>query len=111
MQNIRYALYENGVLVHQEDTRIVSVSAERKLAEIRYRCAQGIAATGIDWMVQREVSGGKPVPQSVKDQCAAYRARSNELEAQVATAVSAAVNDDDKNACDAIESISWGIGA
>jgi hypothetical protein len=105
MQNIRYSLYENGVLVYQEDTRLVSICAERKLAEVRFKCAEAIAATGIDWMVQREVSGGKPVPQSVKDLCAAYRARSNELEAQVAAAVSAAVDDDDKAACDAIENI------
>jgi len=108
MQNTRYSLYEDGVLVYQEDTRLVSICAERKLEEVRYKCAELIAATGIDWMVQREVSGGKPVPQSVKDQCAAYRARSNELEAQVATAVSAAADDDDKAACDAVESISWG---
>lgn len=107
MQNIRYSLYENGVLVYQEDTRLVSVCAERKLVEIRHKCADLIAATGIDWMVQREVSGGKPIPQDVKDQCAAYRTRSNELESQVAAAVSSAENDDDKTACDAIETVTW----
>jgi hypothetical protein len=107
MQNIRYSLYENGVLVYQEDTRLVSVCAERKLAEVRYKCAELIAATGIDWMVQREVSGGKPVPQAVKNQCAAYRTRSNDLESRVAAAISSAENDDDKAACDAIEAVTW----
>lgn len=107
MQNIRYSLYQNGVLIHQEDTRLVSICAERKLLEIRHQCSQAISATGIDWMVQREVSGGKPIPQSVKDECASYRNRSNELESQIDAAVSAAANDDDKNACDIIDNISW----
>lgn len=107
MQNVRYSLYENGALVYEEDTRLVSVCAERKLAEIRYKCADLITATGIDWMVQREVSGGKPIPQAVKDQCAAYRTRSNELESQIAAAISSAENDDDKAACDAIETVTW----
>ena len=107
MQNIRYSLYENDVLIYQEDNRLVSVCAARKLADVRYKCAELITNTGIDWMVQREVSGGKPVPQSVKDQCAAYRLRSNELESQIATAAAAAQNDDDKNACDAIEAVAW----
>ena len=104
---MRYSLYDNGVLVYQEDNRLVSACAEQKLAEIRYNCAQCITATGIDWMVQREVSGGKPVPQSVKDECAAYRAKSNDLEARVALAVTFALQDDDKNVCDTIESIVW----
>ena len=107
MANIRYSLYENGVLIHQEDTRLVSVSAERKLAEIRVKAAEAIAATGVDWMAARELSGGKPIPQAVKDQCAAYRAKSNALESQVAAAQQGAVNDDDKAACDAIEAVVW----
>lgn len=107
MQNARYSLYENGVLVHEHDDRLVSICADRKLNEVRYRAAQAIAATGIDWMAVRELSGGSPVPQSVKDQCVAYRAKSNTLEAAVHAAQQAAVNDEDKAACDAIEAVAW----
>lgn len=107
MQNTRYSLYEGGVLVYQEDTRLVSVCADRKLAEVRYKCAELIAATGIAWMVQREVSGGKPIPQSVKDLCASYRARSNELEQRIAEVKAWATSDEDKSVCDAIEAIVW----
>jgi hypothetical protein len=107
MQNTRYSLYENDVLVYQEDTRLVSVCSDRKLAEIRYKCAELIAATGIDWMVQREVSGGKPIPQDVKDLCASYRARSNELEQRIAEVKTWASSDEDKAVCDTIEAIAW----
>jgi hypothetical protein len=107
MQNFRYSLYENDALVYQEDTRLVSVCAERKFLEIRHKCAELIAATGIDWMVQREVSGGKPIPQDVKDLCASYRARSNELEQRIAEVKTWASSDEDKSVCDTIESIAW----
>lgn len=107
MQNVRYSLYENGVLIHQEDNRLVSVCVDRKMAEIRAKAAEAIAATGVDWMAARELSGGKPIPQSVKDQCAAYRAKSNALEAQVVAAQQSAVDDNDKSACDAIEAVVW----
>jgi hypothetical protein len=107
MHNFRYSLYENDALVYQEDTRLVSVCAERKVAEIRYKCANLITATGIDWMVQREVSGGKPVPQNVKDLCASYRAMSNELEQRVAEVKTWASSDEDKSTCDTIEAIAW----
>ena len=107
MQNIRYSLYENDVLIYQEDNRLVSVCAARKLADVRYKCAELITNTGIDWMVQREVSGGKLVPQNVKDLCASYRAKSNELEQRVAEAKTLASSDEDKAICDIIEAIAW----
>jgi hypothetical protein len=107
MENIKYSLYENGILIHQEDNRLVSICAERKRAEIRYKATELIISTGIDWMAAREISGGKPIPQDVKDQCAAYRAKSNDLEAQVAGIVASAMSNDDKEVCDAIEDIVW----
>lgn len=107
MQHVRYSLYQNGVLIYQEDNRLVSVCAEQRLAEIRVKAADAILATGVDWMAARELSGGKPIPQSAKDQCAALRAKSNALEAQVMAAQQAAINDDDKAACDAIEAVVW----
>lgn len=107
MQNVRHLIYANSDLIFDDDTRLVSVCADRKIPEIRARAAEVIAATGVDWMAAREVSGGKAVPQSVRDQCAEYRARSNDLEARVAAAMRGAIDDDDKAACDAIETIVW----
>lgn len=105
--NIRVETYKDGQLVEVVDTRTVSVQAQRRISEIKEACAKAIEETGIAWMVQREVTGGTPVPQDVKDACAAHRQRSNDLEAQIQGYVDAAKNDEDKVACDLIEKVNW----
>lgn len=97
----------DGNLVSDDDKRTVSACAKRRIEMIRAECALAIDATGIRWMVEREVSGGKPVPQSVRDACAALRAKSNELEARIEALAAAAPSDADKATCDAIERVSW----
>ena len=54
---------------------------DRLIAGIKAEARRRIEATGLPWMVEREVSGGDPVPQTVKDQAAAIRAASDALEA------------------------------
>ncbi len=99
--------YQDGVLVSVFDDRTVSATSAERIDAIKAQCAEAIEATGIAWMAQRELSGGAPIPQAVKDACAAYRARSNDLETQVNTIASGALSDDDKAACDAIETVLW----
>jgi hypothetical protein len=103
----KYSLYQNGVLIYQEDNRLVSVCAQEKLAEIRANCAERIRETGIDWMAVREISGGTAIPQEIKDLCASYRATSNNLENQVKLLQVNALSDEDKQTCDIIENISF----
>ena len=104
----KYELFDgNGNIVESIDERTVTVQASNKVEEIKAACAKAIEATGLGWMVEREVSGGAAVPQNVKDICAAHRTRSNQLEAEIAAAVSEAEGDDDKSACDAIQAIVW----
>ncbi len=107
MENIKYSLYKNNVLVYQEDTRLVSVCAQEKISQIRLIASSLIGKTGVDWMASRELSGGKPIPQLIKDQCAEYRKKSNDLEAMVITFRENAINDEDKDVCDSIENIVW----
>lgn len=106
---MKYERYENGVLVESYDHRTVSQTAEDRLSMIKNACKTAIEDTGIAWMVEREVTGGKPVPQSVKDQCASYRALNTELESQINALVSQAKDNDDKAICDQIEQINWNI--
>lgn len=97
----------DGNLVEDRDDRTVSWCVEQRLEMIRNECALAIEATGVRWMVEREVSGGKPVPQDVKDTCAALRAKSNTLEKQIADYAALATSDTDKATCDLIEAVNW----
>lgn len=97
----------DGNLVEDRDNRTVSWCVEQRLEMIRNECALAIEATGVRWMVEREVSGGKPVPQDVKDTCTALRAKSNALEKQIADYAASAIDDTDKAACDRIQSVHW----
>lgn len=103
---MRSMVFEDGVLIEDNDQRTVSWCVAQRLDMVRNECALAIDATGIRWMVEREVSGGKPVPRSVKDACAQLRAKSNALEAQI-NALAAGADDNDKSVCDAIETVSW----
>jgi hypothetical protein len=104
---MKYERYENGVLVESIDNRTVSQIAQERLDMIKNACKIAIEDTGIAWMVEREVTGGKAVPQSVKDLCASYRALNAELETRINALVSQATNDDDKAICDQIEQVNW----
>lgn len=104
---MRYERYENGVLVESYDHRTVSQTAQERIETIKNACKAAIEDTGIAWMVEREVTGGKPVPQSVKDQCASYRALNAELETRINALVSQATDNDDKAICDQIEQVNW----
>ena len=104
---MKYERYENGVLVESYDHRTVSQTAQERIETIKNACKAAIEDTGIAWMVEREVTGGKPVPQSVKDQCASYRALNAELETRINALVNQATNDDDKVICDQIEQVNW----
>lgn len=73
-----------------EDLRAALVSTVKELAASRIR------ETGLPWMVEREVSGGDPVPQPVKDECAAIRAWSDDRE----TLITAAADDAEMLAVD-----------
>jgi hypothetical protein len=104
---MRYELYKNGVCIQVIDERTVSSAALEKINEIKTKCKEAIEGTGMQWMVEREVSGGKPVPEEVKSLCAFYRSRSNELEELVETLSQKAIDDNDKIICDQIQQVSW----
>jgi hypothetical protein len=104
---MKYERYENGVLVESYDHRTVSQTAQERIETIKNACKAAIEDTGIAWMVEREVTGGKAVPQSVKDQCASYRALNAELETRINALVSQATDNDDKAICDQIEQVNW----
>ena len=55
-------------------------AAPARKTGVKAEAARRITATGIGWMVEREVSGGAPIPQVVKDACALIRERSNAIE-------------------------------
>lgn len=48
--------------------------------DIRAEALRRINESGLPWMVQREVSGGKAIPQGIKDYAAAVRSASDALE-------------------------------
>ena len=104
---MKYERYENGVLVESIDNRTVSQTAQKRLEMAKNACKTAIENTGIAWMVEREVTGGKAVPQSIKDLCASYRALNADLESQINALVNQATNNDDKAICDQIEQINW----
>lgn len=103
---MRKETWKNGVLIGFEDTRTVAGVKALKIASIKAACAAAIGAAVPSWMIEREVLGGTPVPQDLKDLCATYRAHSNDLEAEV-MALAAGVENDDKAVCDAIETVNW----
>lgn len=106
---MKYERYENGILVEAYDHRTVSQTAQERISAIKNSCKEAIENTGISWMVERELSGGKPVPQSIKDQCSAYRDLNTDLETQINALVGQAQDNDDKAICDLIELINWTI--
>jgi len=104
---MKYELYENGVLVESYDNRTVSQTAQERIEMIKNACQKAIEDTGIAWMVEREVTGGKAVPQSVKDLCSSYRTLNAELEATINALIAQATDNDDKAICDQIEQVNW----
>ena len=104
---MKYERYENGVLVESYDHRTVSKTAQERIEIIKNACKTAIEDTGIAWMVEREVTGGKPVPQSVKDLCASYRALNADLETRINALIGQATDNDDKEICDQIEQVNW----
>jgi hypothetical protein len=104
----KYTLTDSeGNVVVEIDIRTVSKVAAQKIDEIKTLCQKDIEATGIGWMVERQISGGKEVPEEIKIQCAEYRERSKVLEQQVLDFVSNATNESDHGTCDNIQNISW----
>lgn len=65
---------------------IAQIEAERaeaakvKPEQVKEEARRRIEATGLAWMVEREVSGGAAIPQQVKAKVASIRAASNKLE-------------------------------
>lgn len=103
-----YTLYDSdGNIVVRIDNRTVTVTSQQKIAEIKRACQQAIEATGLAWMVERQVSGGKEVPEEVKIQCAEYRDKSDLLEQQVLDLVASATSESDHDICDQIQNINW----
>lgn len=49
--------------------------------DVKYETKARIADSGITWMLEREMTGGDPVPQAIKDYLAAVRATGTALEA------------------------------
>lgn len=102
----RYELYDGaGNLLEVSDTRTVTGVVERRLALVRAKAAEAITGLGLTWMVEREVSGGKKIPQAVKFAAATIRTASDAKETEIARLAAAALDDDDKAACDAIEAV------
>jgi hypothetical protein len=101
---MRRELYQNGKLIAVQDSRTVASSAELALILIKQHCREAIEATGISWMIERELSGGKAVPEEVKQKCVFFRDKSNEMEALIADAVTKETADLALNVCDEIES-------
>ena len=100
-------IFDNGKLISSSDTRTVSGTAAMRISAIKEACARAIEETGLPWMVQRAVSGGDAIPEDTRTMCADFRQRSNDLEARIASIAAGAAADDDKAACDAIESVAW----
>ena len=63
-----------------EEIAAAVAAAMVRNTDVKAEAARRIAETGIGWMVEREVSGGAPIPQAVKDACALIRERSNAIE-------------------------------
>lgn len=63
-----------------EEIAVAEAQWRVKKSEVKAEAARRIAETGVGWMVEREVSGGAPIPQAVKDACALIRERSNAIE-------------------------------
>jgi len=96
-----------GNILEIVDNRTVSDTKSLRISALKQECADAITNTGISWMVERELSGGTPIPQSVKDQCASYRAISNTKESEINTIAATASNENDKAVCDLIEKVTW----
>lgn len=69
-----YRAIVEAAYVPPTDLAPVSIDA------VKTEASRRIASTGLGWMVEREVSGGAPIPQVVKDACALIRERSNAIE-------------------------------
>ncbi len=102
MSEARYQRFDNGELVDETDDRTVKEVRAARLVLIRARAAAEIYALDMGWMVEREATGGDPVPADVKAKAAAIRTKSNGLEEKID-----AVTGTGKAACDKIEKIAW----
>jgi hypothetical protein len=100
---MKHELYQNGKLIALNDNRSVADSAELALALTKQSCKDAIEATGISWMVERELSGGKAVPDEVKQKCALFRSKSNETEKLIIAATTKDAIDSVSSICDEIE--------
>ena len=106
MEHRKLETYDGrGNLLSVDDTRTVASSKADRLKMVRQKAKEGIEALGLGWMVEREISGGKKIPKAVKAAAAKLRAESNDKEAQIKTFALAARDDDDKTACDKIETV------
>ncbi len=105
MNHVRAETYDSkGNCIEVIDNRTPDDVLAYRLKMIRAAAAEQIAALDLGWMVEREVTGGTPVPQKLKDAAAAIRARSNDLESQ-ANAAAAIRAKDPIAVCNAIEDV------
>lgn len=100
---MKHELYQNGKLIAVQDRRTIADSAKFALAFIKQNCKEAIEATGIGWMAERELSGGKPIPDEVKQKCAFLRNKSNEIEQLIIDAANRSVVTSVPDVCDEIE--------
>lgn len=104
---MKHELYQNGELIAVQDKRTVADSVNLALSFVKQNCKEAIEATGIGWMVERELSGGKAVPNEVKQKCAFLRNKSNEIEQLIIGAASRSVVLSVSDVCDEIENYTF----
>lgn len=107
---MRYERYDQtGKLVEVLDLRTVSECMTERITAIKQRCFEEIEKTGVSWMVEREITGGKAVPQEIKDLCQQHRQKCDLLEKRIREIADDAGSNEDKDACDQIQRIDWNL--
>jgi hypothetical protein len=72
---------DGNPLLKGEALRTALIDTVKYLADLRIR------ETGVGWMVERQITGGTPVPEEVKTLCQSIRDWSNEREGLLLAAI------------------------
>lgn len=72
---------EKLIPITEEEAIVLRAQPLPTVTNIKEEARRRIHETGLSWYVEREVSGGSPIPEAIKAYCAEVRSASNDLEA------------------------------
>lgn len=79
-QSEKMVRWDDDVLGNFDKKAIDAECVRIHLQLIKREASRRISETGLPWLVERELSGGKSIPKDVKSRCAVIRTKCAELE-------------------------------